>query len=458
MIEDALDDARDLWGCVAIASLSSRVDLRWARSTLTTNGEARSLELTVIAFVQQPDGIATASVSRTRPDRRAIRDMVAEARRAAEQASPADDACELLGQDSDIADQDWIEEPPVTSSDVFSSLSAGLGALFDEAGAQGIEAFGYAEHTLDTVWLGTSTGIRRRHTQPAGRLEITAKSHGRTRSTWWGEATDDFRDTNLDDALRSIRQALGWQERRIEVSPGRHTCLLTPSALGDLMVDLWWSMSARPAVEGQSAFSGPRGGTRLGEQLSQRHLTLMSDPHDPVIGTADWLATSGSSDMASVFDNGMSIQRTPWIEQGALTHLMASRSFGRDHSLPAIAPADTLRLDDAAGRGSTDDLLRSLDDGLYLTCLWYNRLVDPQTLLLTGLTRDGVYVVKGGEVIGATSNFRFNDSPLALLSRLSEMGQTERTLPREMGDYAPRVAMPPAVIEGFNLSTVSDAL
>ena len=95
--------------------------------------------------------------------------------------------------------------------------------------------------------------------------------------------------------------------------------------------------------------------------------------------------------------------------------------------------------------------------GLLLTCLWYIRLVDPQTLLLTGLTRDGVYLVEEGEVVGAVNNFRYNESPVGMLSRVLEVGATRQTLPREWGDYFNRAAMPPLRIEGFNMSSVSQA-
>jgi predicted Zn-dependent protease len=102
-------------------------------------------------------------------------------------------------------------------------------------------------------------------------------------------------------------------------------------------------------------------------------------------------------------------------------------------------------------------MIASTKRGLLLTCLWYIREVDPQTLLLTGLTRDGVYLVEEGEVVGTVNNFRFNESPVGMLSRLAEAGATEATLPREWGDYFTRTAMPPLRIEAFNMSSVSQA-
>jgi len=118
---------------------------------------------------------------------------------------------------------------------------------------------------------------------------------------------------------------------------------------------------------------------------------------------------------------------------------------------------DNLSLEVASGDGSLQDLARGVDRGLLLTCLWYIRQVDPQTLLLTGLTRDGVYLVEGGEVVGAVNNFRFNESPIDLLNRFSGAGETERTFSREWGDYFPRTAMPALRVPDFNMSSVSQA-
>jgi predicted Zn-dependent protease len=121
---------------------------------------------------------------------------------------------------------------------------------------------------------------------------------------------------------------------------------------------------------------------------------------------------------------------------------------------PAV---DNLGLTVDGARGSVDDLVAGVERGLLLTCLWYIREVDPQTLLLTGLTRDGVYLVEGGEVTGAVNNFRFNESPVALLDRFTAAGDTAPAFSREWGDYFPRTAMPPLRVPDFNMSSVSEA-
>jgi predicted Zn-dependent protease len=126
-------------------------------------------------------------------------------------------------------------------------------------------------------------------------------------------------------------------------------------------------------------------------------------------------------------------------------------------SLPHAPMGDNLILSVDGGSGSFDDLAKSMERGLLITTLWYIRMVDPQTLLLTGLTRDGIYLVEGGEVQGAVNNFRWNDSPLNILNNIVKAGATEITQPREWADYVDRVAMPPMIIKDFNMSTVSEA-
>ena len=457
MAERALQAASGLDGAVAIVTARSRTDVRWARTTLTTNGETRQVDLTVIGFRRVSGGVATATLSRSHPDAQGVQDLVAAVSMALDSATPAEDATPLIVDEAEGV-LDWDQSAPLTSSAALSPLTEPLGALFRSCVADGVELFGYAEHDLTTTWLASSTGLRRRHVQPSSRLEMTAKSHGRSRSAWWGLAADDFDDVDLTPAERDLRRGLDWQSRRIDIRPGRHRALLTPGAFGDLMVDLWWSMSAREALEGRSVFSAPGGGTRVGERLAERALTLRSDPHDPEIPAAAFVATAASSDMSSVFDNGMRSDAVDWLDRGTLTHLHCPRWLAQRDGMPFAAGSDTLRMEDAAGTGELDDVLTRTQDALLVTCVWYTRLVDPQTLLLTGLTRDGVYVVRDGEVIGAASNFRFNESPVGILGRVSDAGVTQRTQPREMGDYAARVAMPAVVIEDFHFSTISDAL
>jgi predicted Zn-dependent protease len=224
------------------------------------------------------------------------------------------------------------------------------------------------------------------------------------------------------------------------------------------LIYLLWSSAARDAAEGRSAFSNVKGGTRVGEKLSDRKLTLATDPRSKGIETFDHVVNLGSSALGSAFDTGIEIGRPEIISDGVLTGLGSSRHAALEAKLPFTPLTDNISLVDSSGAGTLADLASRMGEGLLVTCLWYIREVDPQNLLLTGLTRDGVYVVSGGEIIGSTNNFRFNESPIDMLSRVIDAGEAVPCLPREWADWFSRAQVAPLTIEGFNLSTKSDAV
>ena len=158
-----------------------------------------------------------------------------------------------------------------------------------------------------------------------------------------------------------------------------------------------------------------------------------------------------------MFDNGLPLERTDWIRDGRLSALLQTRHSATMTGQPVTPAIDNLVLSVDGASGSIDDLVAGTERGLLLTCLWYIREVDPQTLLLTGITRDGVYLVENGEITGAVNNFRFNESPVGLLDRISQASATVPSFSREWGDYFPRTATPALRVPDFNMSTVSQA-
>jgi predicted Zn-dependent protease len=271
-------------------------------------------------------------------------------------------------------------------------------------------------------------------------------------------ATETFTDVDVAALDGQLAERLRWAERRIDLPAGRYPTLVPPTAVADLMIYLYWSAGARDAYEGRTVFSKPGGGTRVGERLSEVPVTLHSDPSAAALRCAPFVIAHASGGTQSVFDNGLALEPTKWIADGVLAALLQTRHSAQLTALPLTPAIDNLMLS-ASGQSlpSLSDMVAGMERGLLLTCLWYIREVDPQTLLLTGLTRDGVYLVEGGEVTGAVNNFRFNESPVDLLGRLSEVGATERTLPREWNDYFTRTSMPPVRVEDFNMSSVSQA-
>jgi predicted Zn-dependent protease len=434
---------------VVIADEVSDANLRWANNTLTTNGVTRRTQLTVIAVI----GGAVGVVSRSGVTVDSLETLVGAAEQTARTGTEAEDQAPLVA--AAAPSKGWDDPPAETSIGVFEAVASDLGEAFGRASSQQELLFGYAAHEMRTTYLGSSAGLRARHDQPTGHVEINAKSADFVRSAWAGVATADYGDVDIASMTRQLSERLGWASRRIEMPAGRYQTILPPSAVADLMIYLYWSAAARDAHDGRTVFSRPGGGTRVGERLGDAAVTLRSDPAAPFIDCSPFVSAHESSAALSVFDNGLALAPTPWIDSGVLTALVQTRSSAALTGLPVTPYIDNLIMDGAGP--SLDAMVAGTERALLLTCLWYIREVDPQTLLLTGLTRDGVYLVEAGEVVGAVNNYRFNESPVGLLSRIVEVGESVRTLPREWTDDFTRTAVPPLRVDGFNMSSVSQA-
>jgi predicted Zn-dependent protease len=440
--------------CSVVLRQESTANLRWANNTLTTNGVMSGSHLTVVAQVGTGTGVAAGVVRQPASSLEEVADIVAQAEAAARAASDADDAAEIVGGDET---PEWGEPAGATSIEVFETFAADLGEALRRARLEDRLLYGYAEHTVATTYLATSAGLRRRQEQPTGHVALTGKPADLSTSAWVGRATDDFTDVDVAALDTEIIRRLGWSAQVIALPAGRYETLLPSTAVADLMVYAYFVSSARDAVEGRTAFSAPGGGTRVGERLARRGVRMYSDPYAPGLAAHDFVAASATDSLSSVFDNGMSIGPADWISDGVLDRLPTSRHTARLTGLPLSPRVDNLLVDVVDGSGTVDELVSSTKRALLVTCLWYIRQVDAQELLLTGLTRDGTYLIEDGEVVGVVNNFRFNESPLSLLRRFTEAGSTGRSLSREWGDFFPRTATPPMRIPDFNMSSVSPA-
>ena len=438
-------------GAIVIVQDHTETNLRWAANSLTTNGQMHSRSVTVISTYAGERGTSAGVLTRAIADEAELAQLVADSQAAGRVAAPAEDASPLV-ENYAHAD-DWQAPPTKTAVEVFAGFAPKLGAAFAEWRQHGRELYGFAEHQLTSTFLGTSTGLRRRFDQPEGRVEINGKSDHGSRSAYVNQHTTDFADVDATALTDQLGARLEWAANRLDLPAGRYETLLPPSAVADLLIYAYWSAAARDAEEGRSAFATHG----IGQRLSTLPLRLYSDPTFPGLECAPFeIATASSSGTSSVFDNGLPTPATDWIAGGTLTDLVRSRAWAaRTGAKPR--PAISNLIMDAGGSKSIDELVAGTERGLLLTCLWYIREVDPQTLLLTGLTRDGVYLIDQGRIAGAVNNFRFNESPLDLLGRAVEAGRTERTLGREWSDYFTRTAMPALRVPDFNMSTISAA-
>ena len=450
VVNIVLDEAAKLGGAdetMVLVTDKVEATLRWAGNSMTTNGVSVSRNITVISVVRRGASAHIGTVVSAEVDPRVIPGLVASSQDAARSAPAAVDAAPLLA-DSGVP-ADWDAPVPGTGplvfADVAESLSRGFGGTD--------RLYGFAHHSVSTTFLASSTGLRRRYTQPTGAVEINAKRGDA--SAWTGIGTADFIDVPTDSLLEQLSTRLAWAQRTVELPAGRYETIMPPSTVADMMIYLVWSMAGRGAQEGRTAFSASGGGTRLGERLTELPLTLFSDPMAPGLACAPFVATSSSSEALSVFDNGMEITQVDWIRSGVINALAYPRATAAKFDAEVAVAADNLVM--TGGSAELTDMIAATERGLLLTTLWYIREVDPTTLLLTGLTRDGVYLIEDGEVTAAVNNFRFNESPLDLLRRITEAGASQKTLPRESGDWATRAAMPTFRIPDFYMSSVSQA-
>jgi predicted Zn-dependent protease len=454
IVEDALA-ASGADGCVVIVAEHSETNLRFAANSLTTNGQMRSRSVTVVATFDRADGTSAGVVTRPVTTPSELTALVQAADEAGRAAGAADDAVPLVANYPHT--DDWFAEPAQTSVSVFERFAADLGATFERWRKADQLLFGFAEHRMTSYFLGTSTGLRRRFDQPTGRLELNGKSADLTRSAWSGMHSRTYADVDVEAAADDLETRLGWASTRLDLPAGRYETILPPTAVADLMIYAYWTASARDAEEGRNVFAASNGGTRIGEHIAALPLTLRSDPAEPGLQCPPFdLVTQSEGGLQSVFDNGAPLSATQWVRDGTLADLVRTRSWAARSQAEARPAVDNLILDGGSG-ASLEQMIAETERGLLLTCLWYIREVDPQTLLVTGLTRDGVYLVENGQVRGAVNNFRFNESPIDLLGRVTQAGRTEHAISREWSDYFLRTAMPALRIPDFNMSTVSQA-
>jgi len=434
--------------CIVIARRVSTVNIRWAHNTVTTNGDGDDVQLAVVSIV----GRRVASVTRTHFPPDSLEALVREAEAACARRPEAPDFMPLP-EDHGVP-ADW--DAPAADSDihVFDSFVPHLATLYDDARRSNIATFGYAEFRAETTFVASSSGLRKRHTERIGKVEMTGKTPDFARSSWVGQVTHDFLDIDLRRMFATLRQRLEWAARRIDMPAGSYQVLLEPSCAADLAIGAYSFMARRDADEGRSPFSKPGGGTRIGEPLFGK-MTLYSDPAEPGVEAPPFHYGVESSEAASVFDNGLAMSRTDWARDGVLQQLVTPGYWAAKEGLPKPVPFINNLIVEGSGP-TLDQMIAETDRALLVTCFWYIRTVDPQTALVTGLTRDGVYLVEKGQVQGAVNNFRWNMSPIAALAQVTQIGATGLALPREHDEFL-RSKAPALRIERFNMSSVSQA-
>jgi predicted Zn-dependent protease len=415
--------------CEVSFSASARGNLRTARNAVSTSGMNEDHVVSVRAMF----GRRSASASANQLDDATLKRTV---RAAEELARLAPEDPEWVAP---LGPQPYVSVPAAWS-DATARLSPGERARLSAPGIsvakqRGCLAASYIEDTRSVQAQLSSTGRFGYHRSTRVDYSVTMRTEDASGS---GSAAIDQNDVARLDTAGAARiaaeKAVASRERR-ELSPGTYPVILEPRGAAALLELLTSALDARAADEGRSAFSRPGGGTRIGERLLSESVTLRSDPADADLPGSPW-ASDGRPHGEQV-----------WIERGTLRALHGSR-YWAEKSGASLPPAPSRYLMDG-GSGTLEELIRGTERAVLVTHLWYIRSVDPRTLLYTGLTRDGTFLVEDGRIVHAVNNFRFNESPIAMLQDVQALSAPVRA----------DGAMVPAMRLGkFNFTSVSDAV
>jgi len=409
-------------------------NIRWARNTVSTAGRTDNLALGIRSHFGRKVGATTCNEFDDAALERAVR-------RAEELARLAPEDPEYMAP---------LGAQPYRPVHSFHESTAGLSAeqraqvcgesIAAAKAKQGVAA-GFLSHNATWVALANSNGLWGYHRQTGVNLTVTVRTEDGLGSGFGTRDANDF--ARLDAAAASriaAEKAIASRDARA-IEPGKYTVILEPAASVDLLQQMVLQMDARNADEGRSYLSKKGGGTKLGEQLVDERVTIISDPRHPGAETGPWSA------------DGRPQERRVWIENGVVKQLAYSRYWAEKQGVPPVpGPANLVM---SGGTASLEELIRGTERGVLVTRTWYIRPVDPQTLLYTGLTRDGTFYIEGGKIKHAVKNFRFNESPVIMLNNLDALGVPVRV---RNAETALTSVIPPMRVRDFTFTSLSDAV
>jgi len=433
IIERALSLAKADEGFVSLSG-GPEANIRFARNEVTTSGVVEDATLTVRCSFGRRSGSASVNQFGDATLERCVRQAEEIARLAPEDP----EHMPLLGPQSyrevDAFDEATMDLPPARRAEVAK------GAI-DLAKGKKVVIAGFLTTSGGPSAVGNSKGLVGATRSSRVTFSTTARTADAKGSGWAGVNGERFTDldplrlaaTAVDKAFRSTQPK--------ELAPGEHTVILEPAAMADFLLRAAFSMEARTADEGRSFFAAKGGGNKVGQKVVSDQVTLWTDPGEP--------RAPGSP-----FDGeGLPTRKMTFIENGTLTSLNYSRFWAQKQGKEPTPEPQNLVM--KGGSGTLDDLVRSTKKGILVTRLWYIRSVDPQTLLYTGLTRDGTFLVENGKIAAAVKNFRWNDSPIAVLSKIDAMAREVRARGSEARGFS---ILCPAVRTRLVFSSLSEAV
>ncbi|QHV93776.1 TldD/PmbA family protein [Spirosoma endbachense] len=418
-------------------------NIRYARNAVSTSGEGTNLSLSVTAAFGKRSGTATINEF----DDASLEKTVRRAEEIARLAPENPEYMPMLGPQTYLAADPYSQntaniDPAYRSQATFDSI--------DPCRKKNLTAAGYMEDTTRFTAIGNTKGLSAYNRETSVEFSITVRTADGTGSGYSTRDVTDVSKLSTKDATEIAMQKAMASTNARALEPGKYTVILEPAALlanvdASLMAAMMNSLDARNAEEGRSFLSKKGGGTRLGEKLFDERVTIYSDPTNAEVPAAAF--GGGGGRFGGGGSDGRPQEKVTWIEKGVVKNLSYSRYWADKKGVKAIPPPANFIM--AGGTESLADMIKSTEKGILVTRFWYIRAVDPQTLLYTGLTRDGTFYIENGQIKFPVKNFRFNESPIIMLNNLESLGKPVRLA----GNL-----IPPLKIRDFTFTSLSDAV
>jgi predicted Zn-dependent protease len=374
----------------------------------------------------------------------ALRRTVEQSERLAKLAPDDPEAMPELGPENYKPVEAWFDSVGNMSPDARAKIA--LTALEPARKAGDLKSAGFLVTNAASTAIGNNKGLFAYHRSTNANYTLTVRTTDGTGSGWAGAEHNDAAKVDFSSVSARAIEKARLSRNPVAIEPGRYTVIFEPQAVGDLCQLIGFYADARSTDEGRSPFvkqgeGGKPGGSKIGEKIMDERVSIYADPFDPMV-------------LAQPFDfDGLPLGKQVFIENGVLKTLYYSRFWAKKKNVePTGAPTSFVM---SGGTTSVDDMIKSTQRGVLVTRLWYLREVDPRTILYTGLTRDGTFLIENGKISKAVKNFRFNDSPLIMLNNLEMIGRPARLAGTEAGGA---VIVPAIKVRDFNFTSLSDAV
>ncbi|MFY7898977.1 MAG: TldD/PmbA family protein [Chitinophagaceae bacterium] len=410
-------------------------NIRYARNAVSTSGDISTLTLTVNSIFGKKAG--TASINEF--DDAALERVVRRSEELAQLAPENPERMPLMGPQNFKDGNGYVAATAAMTPDQRADLAAKSLQVAKEAK---LEAAGFLENTTSFTAILNSKGLYAYDIDTNVIFSVTTRNQEGTGS---GYASRGFNDVTKLDTLSATKIAAQKANSSVNakaIEPGKYTVILEPIAATYMLENMFRGFDARSADEGRSFMSKSGGGNRIGEQLMDEKVTVYSDPFHPELPGATWSR------------DGLPIEKMTWIEKGKVKNLSYSRFWADKKKVQPVPQPSNIIMEGGDG-GSIEEMIKSTERGILITRLWYIRFVDPQTLLLTGLTRDGTFYIENGKIKYPIKNMRFNESPVIMLNNVESLGKPVRSISVESNRS---YLIPPMKIKDFTFSSLSDAI